>query len=231
MNIAIISDIHGNSYALEAVLKEARRHNVARILILGDFVGYYYHPDRVIDLLSSWPIDAIKGNHELILQRLKYNEIESHIIKQKYGSGHELALEKLRWEDQKWLFELPERKSLVINNVSIQMNHGSPWCLNEYLYPDSDINILSKCDSPQHDFVFIGHSHYPFAFKCSNSMLINCGSVGQSREKGGIANWVLLNTTNGCFQMKGTIYDVTPLLNEVHTLDRNNDYSYKILKR
>lgn len=231
MKLAILSDIHGNCYALEKVLIEARKQEVDKLLILGDFVGYYYHPDKVLDLLSNWPIEAIKGNHELILQQLNSNEIDSHLIKQKYGSGHELALAKLSNDDQEWLFALPEQKSLVIDNVSIQMNHGSPWSSNQYLYPDSDRKILEQCDSPEHNFVFIGHSHYSFSFRCNNSTLINCGSVGQSREKGGVANWILMNTLNGCFQIKSTVYDVSPLLEEIIKLDQNTDYSYKILLR
>ena len=47
MKIAIISDLHGNHYALEEVLKEARTEKIEKILVLGDIVGYYCNPEKI----------------------------------------------------------------------------------------------------------------------------------------------------------------------------------------
>ncbi len=55
MKIGVLSDIHGNHYALKAVLEEARRCGVEYLFILGDLVGYYYYPDEVLKLLEGWP--------------------------------------------------------------------------------------------------------------------------------------------------------------------------------
>ena len=62
MKIAIISDIHGNYEALFSVLEKAKKESVEHLLILGDIVGYYYHPDKVLNLLAQWSYDMIKGN-------------------------------------------------------------------------------------------------------------------------------------------------------------------------
>ena len=70
MKIGVISDIHGNSDALAEVLKKAKEENVEHLLVLGDLVGYYYHPDKIMKLLSEWSFDIIKGNHEKILEDL-----------------------------------------------------------------------------------------------------------------------------------------------------------------
>ncbi|WP_445717636.1 metallophosphoesterase family protein [Flavobacterium sp.] len=231
MKVGVISDIHGNNYALEAVLKTAKKEGIEKLLVLGDIVGYYYHPEIVLDLLSEWDYEIIKGNHEFILQDLKENKIDPEFLKEKYGSGHEHALKNIDCKMQHWLFSLPMQKSIVINNVSFQMNHGSPSSNDEYIYPDASIEQLENCDSSEHDFVLIGHSHYSFSFKCANSILINCGSVGQSRQKGGLAYWVVINTTNKTFETKATPYDTSYLLEEIKKFESKIGYSFNILQR
>ena len=231
MRVGVISDIHGNQYALSAVLKTARKEGIEKFLVLGDIVGYYYHPEIVLNMLSEWDYEIIKGNHEIILQNLKENQIDAEILKKKYGRGHEKALENIDEGTLEWLFTLPEQKSIVIDNVSFQMNHGSPTRIDEYIYPDASIEQLKKCNSSQHDFVLIGHTHYPFSHKCKNSTLINCGSVGQSRQKGGMANWTIINTVTKSYELKATPYEIKDLLEEVKTFEGENGYSYNILLR
>ncbi len=231
MKIGVISDIHGNHYALEEVLKEAKKIGVERFLLLGDIVGYYYHPEIILKMIAEWPFEMIKGNHEVILQDLKENKIDPVLLKSKYGSGHEEALKNLNSEQLTWLFSLPVQKTVVIDSVSFQLNHGSPWSIDEYLYPNTPPDKLQKCDSLEHDFVLIGHSHYSFSYQCSNSILINCGSVGQSRQKGGEAYWAIVDTGTKEFEMKMTHYDTAGLLKEVEQFDPNIGYSSKILLR
>ncbi len=231
MKIGVISDIHGNHYALKEVLKEAAKEGVDKIFALGDFVGYYYRPEIVLELISNWPLYLIKGNHEIILQDLFENKIDADLLKVKYGSGHEQALKNLDKDTLQWLFSLPTQLSVSVEGVSFQLNHGSPWNVDEYLYPDTAIEKLEKCNSDKHDFVLIGHSHYSFSYRCSESILINCGSVGQSRQKGGLAFWSLINTNNKSYQVRATPYDTTKLINEVRQFDSNVEYSQKILKR
>jgi predicted phosphodiesterase len=111
------------------------------------------------------------------------------------------------------------------------MSHGSPWSNDYYIYPDCDQEIIEKCDSKVHDFVLIGHSHYSFAVKSTNSILINPGSVGQSRQAGGKASWSIINTKNSCFQMFSTEYNIENLLREVEEKDPEIIYLAKVLKR
>jgi putative phosphoesterase len=231
MKIAIISDIHGNYDALKVVLKEAKVQGVAHLLILGDLVGYYYHPDKIFDALSSWSYDLIKGNHEYILEKLIENPEIGDSIRLKYGSGHQEAINKLSPEQLQFLKNLPETKVVKFDEISILMSHGSPWSNDFYIYPDCKKETIEKCDSKQHDFVLIGHSHYAFAFKNTNSILINPGSVGQSRQKGGKAFWTIINTENGCFQTLSTDYDTKDLLDEIYKKDSDIAYLTSVLKR
>jgi putative phosphoesterase len=231
MKIAVISDIHGNYDALVAVLKKAEEEKVEHLLVLGDIVGYYYHPDKILNALAEWNFDIIKGNHEKILENLIIDPSIGESIRLKYGSGHEDAIKKLTKDQLKFLIELPETKSVLFNETSFLLSHGSPWSNDYYIYPDCDKETILKCDSKEHDFVLIGHSHYAFAIKNKNSVLINPGSIGQSRQTGGKASWCIINSLNGCFQLFSTDYSVNKLIFEVSEKDPKIKYLTEILKR
>ena len=231
MKIAVISDIHGNYDALFEVLTKAKSENVEHLLILGDIVGYYYHPDKILDLLSEWSFDMIKGNHEKILENLIDTPSLNESIRLKYGSGHQDAINKLSKKQLKFLKDLPETKSVQIDDVTFFMSHGSPWSNSYYIYPDCENETILKCDSKEHDFVLIGHSHYAFAIKNTNSILINPGSVGQSRQIGGKSSWCLINTLNKCFQLVSTDYNTERLVKEIEEKDPEIKYLKEILKR
>ncbi len=215
MKIGIVSDIHGNHYALEQVLNSAKEEGVTKLLVLGDIVGYYYHPDKVMDMLEEWDYELIKGNHEEILESLILKQINPESIKNKYGSGHNFALENLSKKQISTLITAPHKKELCINGVNIVMCHGTTWSTNFYLYPDTQTEILARCDEKDFDFVVVGHSHYSFVYRNAHSMLINVGSVGQSRSTGGMASWCIINTMNKSFELKSTKYDT--LLLELET--------------
>ncbi|MGB0933370.1 MAG: metallophosphoesterase family protein [Lishizhenia sp.] len=231
MKIGVISDIHGNYDALVAVLEKAKQEGVAHLLVLGDIVGYYYHPEKILKALSEWSFDIIKGNHEYILEDLITNPSLGASIRLKYGSGHKEAIDKLSLQQLDFLRDLPEIKSVQFDGTSFLMSHGSPWSNDFYIYPDCDVSTLKKCDTIIHDFVLIGHSHYAFAFKNENSILINPGSVGQSRQTGGKASWCIINTENGCFQMLSTDYNVESLMAEIAEKDGDISYLSKVLIR
>lgn len=231
MKIAVLSDIHGNYDALAEVLKKAKKECVEHLLVLGDIVGYYYHPDKILKALSEWSMDIIKGNHEYILEDLIKNPSSRESLRLKYGSGHQEAIKKLSTEQLDFLKNLPETKTVHFEKTSLLMSHGSPWSNDYYIYPDCDKETILKCDSASHDFVLIGHSHYAFAIKNAKSILINPGSVGQSRQTGGKACWSIIDTTNMSFQLLSTDYNIQNLISEIEEKDSDILYLTKVLKR
>lgn len=231
MKVAVISDIHGNHYALEQVLHAAKKNDVKHLLVLGDLVGYYYKPELVLDLISQWSYDLIQGNHERILFQIKQDELLKKTICQKYGRAHVMALESLTLNQFRLLQSLPERKKVNIEKCSFLLSHGSPWDKDLYLYPDSNKRLLKNFDDYTFDFNLIGHSHYSFGFCRKNSIVLNPGSVGQSREHGGKASWICIDTDNQSFQFKFTEYDTGQLKRDVKKYDPNINYNYEILNR
>lgn len=228
MKIAILSDIHGNSVALKAVLEEARCYQIQKLILLGDYVGYYYHPKDVLDLLEEWDVEMIAGNHDgmTFLKGKKLDE-----VKQKFGSGIEVAKKTLSKEQLALLLKLPETKKIKIDGLSILLAHGSPQSNEEYVYPDASINVLRRCVQKDIDFVLLGHTHHAFVLRIEKTLIVNPGSVGQSRDLGVSSSWAILDTMNGAIIPVRTRYDVDDVLAEAKKNDPNIPYLQNILKR
>lgn len=231
MKIAIISDIHGNDIALEQVLLQAGKLKVEKLFVLGDIVGYYYRPQKVMELLNGWSFTFIKGNHEEILSDLMNQKVDPLEIRRKYGHGHQMALKNLSPSQLDFLLTAPADHKEEMNSAKISFYHCNPFDKLTYVYPDAPVEILNKCDNGN-DFIFIGHSHYQFIHSFpGKGLLVNVGSVGQSRERGGFATWCLLDTVNRVARLMWTPYETGKLIKEVRELDPELDYLSQVLTR
>lgn len=231
MKIAVISDIHGNHVALEAVLKAARKSGAEKLFVLGDCVGYYYHPDAVFQMVAEWDSHLIAGNHEQMLRTSMQNPERAREIRHAYGSGIDRAIARLAPEVLREVEDLPATQTVNIEGVHCLLAHGSPRDSGEYVYPDSPEERLQQCAvSPAH-FVFIGHTHYPFSYQNNGITVANVGSVGQARDKGGLASWVMLDTKTRVLVFKHTPYDVAPVIAEAAKIDPQLPYLVEVLQR
>jgi len=231
MKIAVLSDIHGNDYALRKVLKEIDILGVEKLLLLGDYVGYYYNVDIVLNLIKKYDKIMIKGNHELLMKQSIDDADKASQISEKYGYGIEYAKKVLSTKQINYLIGLPEKDKLDIAGVKISICHGSPWDIYEYIYPDTSEDIKKRCFDSYADFVFIGHSHYSFIYKYGKNVLVNVGSVGQNRSVGGIANWCLLDTVENKCVIKETYYDTKPLIEQIKNINPSHGYLVDVLGR
>ena len=172
----IISDIHANIFALEAVMNDIPKDAI--ILCAGDIVGYYSEPNEVCDLLRDRNVECIKGNHDsYVLGLLPFNLNND----EKYRV--ELTQQLLTPKNKDWLLSLPEHRVLNFDSegqqVIIHLNHGSLHSSEHYLYPDANINF----DEPDIYTLYIfGHTHHPMVKKFNNHVVLNPGSVGQPRD-------------------------------------------------
>lgn len=79
MKTAIISDVHSNLEALEAVLKDIEKSEIKQIISLGDIVGYGASPNEVIALFKEHKIKSVRGNHDAAIVYEEYSQILNHI--------------------------------------------------------------------------------------------------------------------------------------------------------
>ncbi|MBU4176050.1 MAG: metallophosphatase family protein [Actinobacteria bacterium] len=231
MRIAILSDIHANAVALKAVLEEARTLKVECLFILGDLVGYYYQPKQVLLMLENWMKKVIQGNHERMLVEAENDQKRAEHIRECYGSGLDVAMTQLSQEDKSWLALLPRSEIVKMDLINCLLCHGSSYDPDAYLYPNTKSYLLERTIQQGVDFVFIGHTHHPFIFQHQGIMLVNVGSVGQSRVRGGIAQWAVLDTSNRSIVPRQTPFATETIIKEARDRDPKLPYLWQVLQR
>ncbi len=190
LKIALISDIHANLPALEAVLHDAELRGARLLLNAGDIIGYGPFPDEVITLLRSRHILSVIGNYDLSILSKKW--------KVKGGSSQKRLA--MRWayhniskDNRSWLKNLPKSLHLPIRNLSLFITHGSPESLTEYLDDGTpDIRMKEIAQRYPVDILVSGHSHRPAARQINGVWFINAGSVGRSEDGDPRACYALL---------------------------------------
>ncbi len=175
--IAIISDVHANLEALQAVLDEIE--GADRIICCGDVVGYGPNPNECCELLRHYGVQAVKGNHDNTCATLEGIEPCSSLARQSFYWTHE----RLSDENVEWLRSLPLR--LDVDGLSVV--HGCPGTPQEmlntyvldYYYNDEHYEeLLRRVPGLR---LALGHTHIPLSHGF-NSKVMNAGSVGQPRD-------------------------------------------------
>lgn len=204
MKIALISDIHANLPALEAVLASIDSRKPDAVYCLGDLVGYNIWPNEVIDLIRERKIPTIAGNHDFDIARLPSSGFEPFMdSSDKNGINRSYSNFLLTRERKDYLRELPEhlRIGLKLNNrhLTILFVHGSPRAINEYLYEEHDeADLLNLMDEYSADVLCFGHTHKQFhrvltaEGRTDEKHAINLGSVGKPKDGDPRACYVLL---------------------------------------
>jgi putative phosphoesterase len=231
MNIGILGDIHGNKDALNAVLNAAKACNVARLLITGDLVGYYPFAKDVLVLLAAWDVDIVRGNHEDMLQQSITDKAYLEKITAKYGTGLLSSINELSAQEIDYLINLPHPLLLNIENKDIMLSHGSPININDYLYPDNDFISCDWVTDVHCDIFICGHTHYPMKKVVSDKIVLNPGSVGQPRNKGSAAHWVLYDTISQHFEFKTEDYDTDDVIEWAKDTNPNLPYLHRVFTR
>jgi putative phosphoesterase len=233
MKIALLSDIHSNARALEAVLTSATNAQVDAVLLAGDVVGYYFEARPVLQLIQSYdkPFYLVRGNHEELLLKASTCPNQLDQISTRYGPGIQIALDHLSHSEVKWLVNLPHPLEINELDCSILLCHGSPFSVDEYVYPDDDVEkLLSSLNKPPQVLV-MGHTHYPFVKIVGDSLVVNPGSVGQPRNRVPGAHWAVLDTQTMHVELLVERYDTSYLRQSCIELAPNHPYLHEVLIR
>jgi putative phosphoesterase len=227
MLIALLSDIHGNADALKAALYSENSIKYGKVIVSGDIVGYYYEPHLVLQMLSDFDYYLVRGNHEVMLNSLRSNPDLSGEINQKYGSALDRALISLPTEVLDLLCNAPDSLTLNVDNLSINISHGAPWKIDEYLYPNANQSVWSEFLNYSEDIFIIGNTHHQLIKRLKGKLIINPGSIGQSRTNPGMAQWAEFNTETLDVTFRSVNYDSSRVLKRCI----ENDPSVDILRK
>ena len=177
MKIAVISDIHGNVYALMKVLEDIENQDVDTIICLGDLVGYGPHPNEVVATIRRRKILCIKGNYDASVVDNAFSFIRDTSIN---SFSLPWTVDELRVSNKYFLSSLPSNITLNFEGKSLSFVHGSPRAINEYMKDDETLltEIMNEFNG---DILVCAHTHLPFIKKFGNKLLINDGSVGKPK--------------------------------------------------
>jgi len=218
MTILIISDIHANLTALEAVLRDAGEADA--VWCLGDLVGYGPDPNECINRVRRLPnLVCMRGNHDAAA----LGQIDIEAFNSEARLSIQWLLSTLSEESLDFLGGLPEKK--VIGQVTLA--HGSPrnpvW---EYILDTRTARRnFNYFDTP---FCFIGHTHLPLIYQLDEQQnnislivsesgerralvqraLLNPGSVGQPRDHNPLASYALFDPDANTWENRRAAYDV-----------------------
>jgi putative phosphoesterase len=231
MKLALMGDIHGNIQALRTVLDAVTRENIEKLLITGDLVGYYFSPLEVIELLAEWDVEIVRGNHEEMLKTALEDPDYLLSVDARYGTGLRVAFEQLSSEQIERLCELEHPLHLSIDGVKILLCHGSPWDFDQYIYPNAENALITKCAISEYDLVVMGHTHYPMQLMIGNTSIVNPGSVGQPRNRDPGAHWAIFDTVSRSIEFRCESYDMTHLIRECKERNPNLPYLANVLER
>jgi predicted phosphodiesterase len=204
VRIAVLSDIHSNFFALQAVLHEVEQSEASEVWICGDTFGYYPWASDTFSLLPDSDVIAVLGNHDAWVDEPDSapKNIVGEIARKNAADLAEHSPAALGW-----LRALALTQQLERDAWQVTMVHGTPDDpLNGRYYPD---------DSSPHPWLpgasqilVLGQTHYPLCRgNARDGLLLNPGSVGQPRDRNPMASWAILDLETGRAELRRTRYD------------------------
>jgi predicted phosphodiesterase len=210
--LAVISDIHANIVALDAVLRDIEKQfsEVTEYFCPGDLAGYGPNPTEVITrILSEKKLTAVtKGNHDHAIGGggRDISNFDRYINK-----FNKYAQQAIKWQaevlspmEKTLLYQLPSSRTTVHKGFKTRISiiHGSPqYPMDEYIRPNTmqQKDLFPFMELFEINILLLGHTHIPFVDKSKSSetgldlLMCNPGSVGQPRDKNPQASYAVLD--------------------------------------
>lgn len=220
MRYLVLSDIHANLHALEAVLTSAGETGYDTVLMLGDLVGYGADPGPVMDrVLALEPAAIIRGNHDKVAAGLEPAALFNDIAR----ASIEWTAASLSTDQRRVLADLPKGPVLVTDELEIC--HGTPFDEDYYVFDGGDAG--RAMDAASGRVCLFGHTHLPAIFATADDpveaiegrtdalrlprkgpALINVGSVGQPRDGDPRAAYGIIDLEEGILELRRVAYDI-----------------------
>ena len=221
----ILTDIHGNIEALEAVLAIVPQDVYDRLLVLGDLVGYGASPNEVVDRVHGLRPDVvIRGNHDKVASGVESTDHFNYLA----AEAARWTLETLTAENRERVAGLPAGPRMI--DAQVEVCHGTPF--DEDVYVFDELDAMRALDASQRPVCFFGHTHVPVVFELSREnlktlipepdpeglatvtirddckYLINPGSVGQPRDGDPRAAYAVFDSDRNQVMLRRVAYRV-----------------------
>ena len=206
MRVAVLSDIHANVQALEAVMKDAVEQGCEHVFCLGDLALAGPSPVEVLDYVMSQPTwTVIQGNTDKMIANygpdvIQFLEEHAPIMANAIADDVQLLDDSYR----AYLSNLSPQLSMDIEGVSVLFVHGSPRHNDENILPDMPMDEIEEIISGVGEkLILCGHTHIPCGYQTnSGQTVVNVGSVGRPMTEKPKACYVVIDFENGSFEIR-----------------------------
>jgi len=234
--VAVLSCIHGNMEAFEAVLEDVRGAQVDEVVCLGDLVGYGPYPNEVVRAVERDDLFCVRGcwDEAIGLERddcgCKFASEEDAVFGK---TVFDWTARRVTARARRFLRRLPFGAARSYPGLGkVVFVHGSPRSANEYLtIATSPLVLLERAAVADCDVLVCGHTHVPFArtiegtlrvaeldrrerrprattVKVRTKLLVNAGSVGEPRDGRSESSYIILDTQGARVEIRRVRYDV-----------------------
>lgn len=213
MRYALISDIHANLPALEAVLADIDARSFDAVYHLGDLVGYAPWPNEVVELIQSRRIPGVAGNYDSTVA-VSYKHCgcryEDPVQEALSHVSYEWTLGHVNPETTRFLGALPFRLDIRAGGghqaaSQLILVHGTPTLNTVYWTEDRpdtfSLDMARRAGARAGDLVAFGHTHLPWRREIGGIHFLNTGSVGRPKDGDWRAGYAAVTYDGGNFEL------------------------------
>lgn len=210
--IAVIADIHGNLWALEAVLAEIDRLSPSQVVVAGDLALGGPRPAECVELIRRRGYPAIRGNTDEWLTKRPARVTD----------GISWAAARLSDEDRQYLADLPFLWRHEAPPGDLVVVHATPWSIGDLVEPDAPESLVLRIfQDTQASAVTYGHIHKAYVREFHGKILVNSGSVGLPFDGDQRSAFVLLRPDSDRWkaEIKRVSYDIETAIRHAQKTD------------
>ena len=231
MRIAVFSDVHANLEAFEAFAADAERRRIDKYVCLGDLVGYGANPNACIEGVRGLPqVEVVLGNHDAAATWVT-SPYEMHSRARKAIMW---TMDRLTDANRNFLEQLPP----LVREDNRIWAHASPFNPKAWSYVQDQTSARLCFWRSRADLTFVAHTHRPLVIRPAGKLrlsfdspeheevidiapgrrlILNCGSVGQSRDGRSAGSYLVLDTMAGRIEFIRFGYNIHKAAEKIRT--------------
>jgi len=219
LRVAVLSDIHANPFALEAVIDDIARQKVDEVIVGGDLVGRGPLGSRVVARIQDLGWVGVRGNHEDYTLNFRRENVHATWLTAREWAASRWMAAELSPEHVEYLDTLPFTRAASVA-PSLRVFHGSPDSYREGLGDWTDNDIIERhINGIEETLLVCGHTHRPMVRETPGGLVVNVGSVGLPFNGDPRAQYAIFTQKNGHWQveLRQVDYDRDAFLREYIT--------------
>jgi len=222
--LAVISDVHGNAVALEAVRRELRKERPDAILVAGDHAMNGPQPAETVDGLRELEVEGaliVQGNTDVAVADFDYAAAFPWFpegVPDAFAAAAEWAHEALGPDRLDWIRRLPAERRLQVDETLVLVTHASPGSQTSGFDAELDAaTVLERLSRTDARIVCCGHTHLPEVRDFGWRVIVNDGSAGYVFDGEPSASWAMVDVSDGevAAEIRRTEFDVMSVANAI----------------